>query len=131
MPLVLHAIALKPFTHSKDAAAEEHCYIAYRFTFCFSTYQYHRVWQSCPKICPFADLYLPLRVRAELISYRSAFVWNLDKQISIPMSHRVHVQANIQNDKKYVNLYVNASALSTQASRLLPNWQQRLGCYKV
>lgn len=65
------------------------------------------------------------RVRAELIGYRSAFVWNLDKQISIPISHRVHVQANIQNDKKYVNLDVNARALSTQASRLLPNWQQR------
>ena len=117
--LVLHAIALKPFTHLKNAAAEERWYIACLFTLCICTCQYQCVWQACPKMCPFSDLYLPLRVRTELISYRSAFVRNTDKQISIPISHRVCVQANTQNDKKYVNLYVNASALGTQASRLL------------
>lgn len=59
----------------------------------------------------FTDLFLPLRVMGDLISYRSAFIWNLDKQISILISHKVHIQANIQNYKKCVNLYVNASAL--------------------
>lgn len=44
---------------------------------------------------------------------------------------QVCVQADIQNYKKYVNLYVNISTLGTWTSRLLPNWKQRLGCYKV
>lgn len=81
--------------------------------------------------CILSLIFIYPRVRAELIPYRCAFVRNLDKHVSIPISHRVHVQVNIQNDKKYVNLYANASALSTQSSRLLPNWQQRLSCYKV